>query len=647
MFFPRQLWYRFLLMFRKWMTVLPLMLCLAGAAFPKSKDGDRFQRPGPVKLDRDGEKWAQRTLKSMSLEEKIGQMIMVWAKGAFINVNSEQYATLRDAMNKYHLGGFGFTVPTQFGMVVRTEPYEAAALINQLQRDSKLPLIVAADFERGLSMRLNGGTAFPHAMAFGAAGKPEYAEAFGRISGEEARAIGVEWNWFPDADVNSNPANPIINTRSFGEDPKVVSDMVAAYIKGAHESGLLTTAKHFPGHGDTAADSHLGLAVVSGDREHLESVELPPFRAAIDAGVDAVMVAHLSVPALDSTPGRVATTSPLVINELLKHAMHFKGLVIPDALDMGALMKLYARPGTNPSSAAAVAVIKAGCDMIIIPADVDAAYNGLLNAARSGEIPLAQIDASVLKILEAKASVGLHKARLVDLDAVNRTVQDSASTALAQRVADEAVTLVRDNGRVLPLKALPRNGTAGWANPYVPVDSSASRILAIVMTDDVRGEWGGQFERQLRLRAPDAKVRYVDPETAKFEAGDLVQSAARAEKVIVAVYSTPSAGRALNDPRDLLNAILARAGEKTVVVALGSANAAQDVKALRNYVCTFSSATVSETSAVRALFGEISIHGRLPVTIPGVAERGAGIDLPAHVMQGGLIHASRTKTAVR
>jgi beta-N-acetylhexosaminidase len=621
------------------------MLCLVPFASSKTKEKDRFQQPGPVKLDRDGEKWAQRTLRSMSLEEKIGQMSMVWSKGAFVNVNSEQYATLRDTMQRYHLGGFGFTDPVQLGLLIKTEPYEAAALINQLQRDSKLPLIFAADFERGLSMRLNGGTVFPHAMAFGAAGKPEYAEAFGLITAEEARAIGVEWNWFPDADVNSNPANPIINTRSFGEDPAQVSAMVAAYIRGARAAGMLTTAKHFPGHGDTATDSHLGVAVVSGDRNHLETIELPPFRAAIEAGVDAVMAAHLSVPALDNASDRVATTSPLIVNELLKNAMNFKGLVIPDALDMGALMRLYSRPGVNPSGAAAVAVIKAGCDMVIIPADVDGAYNGLLNAARSGEISEKQIDASVLKILEAKASVGLHKSRLVDLEALNREVQQPQSVALAQRVADEAVTLVRDNGTVLPLKRTPRNGTNGWANPYTPVDSSGDRILAIIMTDNVRGELGSQFEVQLRQRAPDAKVRYVDAQTAQFEADDIVRNAERAQNVVVAVYAVPSAGKALNNPHALLTSILQRAGGKTVVIALGSPNTAQDLPGLQNYLCTFSSATVSETSAVRALFGEIPIRGRLPVTIPGVAERGAGIDRPATITQGGLIHhAPHNKT---
>lgn len=638
-------------MFRKTLTILvAAVVFVSAAASVEGKDKKEkvtFQQPAPVRVDREGEKWAQKTLKSLTLEEKVGQMILIWSKGAFVNVNSDQYAALRDTMFKYHLGGFGLTAPTQMGLLVKTEPYEAAALINQLQRDSKVPLIIAADFERGLSMRLNGGTVFPHAMAFGAAGKPEYAQEFGRITAEESRAIGVQWNWFPDADVNSNPANPVINTRSFGEDPKLVSDMVTAYIRGSRQAGMMTTAKHFPGHGDTATDSHLGLAVVSADRARLETLELPPFRAAIDAGVDAVMVAHLSVPALDDAHDRVATSSPLIVRELLKNAMHFNGLVVPDALDMSGLMRLYSKPGVNASAAATVAIVKAGCDMVIIPADVDGAFNGLLNAVRSDEIPMAQIDASVLKILRAKASVGLNKARLVDLEALSRRVQDPGSVAMARRVADEAVTLVRDNGKVLPLKPKQKTGTNGGVLSYSSMDKTADRLLAIVFTDDIRGEWGRVFEQQLKLRAPDARVRYVDPEAARFQAGDLVRSAERAQNVVVAVYATPTGGKALNNPSELLGEILEHAGAKTVVVAMGSPNTGQNLSGLENYLCTFSSATVSEESAARALFGEIPIRGRLPVTLPGIADRGAGIDKPVQVIEGGLSrHAPHKKSVV-
>src|SRR5271154_3162780 len=396
-------------MLRKLALVL-LALVLVCPALAKEK----YQAAGPVHLDREGEKWAEKTLRKLSPEEKIGQLFMIWVRAEFLNVASPEYLELRDTMRKYHVGGFAMTVRWEPPFLYRNQPYEAAVLLNRLQQDSTLPLLVAADFERGLSMRLHGATEFPHAMAFGAAGKPEYAEAFGRITAQEARAIGVHWNFFPDADVNSNPANPIINTRSFGEDPQQVGDMVTAYIRGARAHGMMTTVKHFPGHGDTATDSHLGVASVNGDRAHLDSIELPPFQQAIAAGVDSVMVAHVSVPALDSDPNHVATTSPAIVTDLLKNQLGFKGIVVTDALDMGALTRLY----SGRIGRAAVDAFKAGNDLLLIPADLDASYQAVLEAVHSGEIAPARLDESVLKILKAKAALNLQRSRLVDLAAL-------------------------------------------------------------------------------------------------------------------------------------------------------------------------------------------------------------------------------------
>ena len=264
-------------------------------------------------------------------------------------------------------------------------------------------------------MRLMGATVFParHGL-WRRRQSQKMRRTFGRITAEEARAIGIHWNFFPDADVNSNPANPIINTRSFGEDPKQVGDLVAAYIKGAHEGGMLTTVKHFPGHGDTATDSHLGVASVNVDRAHLDSIELPPFRQAIAAGVDSVMVAHVTVPALDPDPNHVATISPAIVSDLLEKQLGFKGIVVTDALDMAGLTHLFA----NNIGRAAVEAFKAGNDLLLIPADFPASYNAMLQAVQSGEISRERLDRSVLKILKAKASLGLQDARLVDVNAL-------------------------------------------------------------------------------------------------------------------------------------------------------------------------------------------------------------------------------------
>jgi beta-N-acetylhexosaminidase len=620
--------------------LLAVMLTSAASA----KDKDRYQRPGPIHLAPAGEKWAEKTLHKLTLEEKVGQVFMIWCRASFLNVENPEYLQLREATQKYHVGSFAMTVHVDGPYLLRSEPYEAAELLNRLQSDSKLPLLFAADFERGVSMRLMGTTIFPHAMAFGADGKAEDAENFGRITAEEARAIGIHWNFFPDADVNSNPANPIINTRSFGEDPGQVGDLVTAYIKGAHEGGMLATVKHFPGHGDTATDSHLGVASVNVDRAHLDSIELPPFRQAIAAGVDSVMVAHVTVPALDSDPNHVATISPAIVSGLLEKQLGFKGIIVTDALDMAGLTHLFA----NNIGRAAVEAFKAGNDLLLIPADFSASYNAMIQAVQSGEISRERLDHSVLKILKAKASLGLQDARLVDVNTLANLVGKPGNIAFGQQVADAAVTLVRDNGKVLPLKSsLQNRGTAKAALPYTTQEETRNQSVVVMFSDDVRSESGRAFGREFRARIPDARVIYVDPGIAAGMTDAVLKAVDEAKTVVAAVYVVPTAGKvgnsvALADATGvLLQQLLARAAQKTVVVAMGNPYLAADFPGVENYMCTFSNATVSELSAVKALFGEIAIRGHLPVSIPNVAKRGVGLDRPVQVGSGGSEHAQK------
>ncbi|MGA8310224.1 MAG: glycoside hydrolase family 3 N-terminal domain-containing protein [Terriglobales bacterium] len=622
-------------------SVLLLLFSFSLSGFAK----DKYQHAGPIHLDRDGEKWAEKTLRKLSLEEKVGQIFMIWVRAEFLNANSPEYLQLLDSMRKYHVGSFAMTVRWEPPFLYRNQPYEAAELLNRLQEESKLPLLIAADFERGVTMRLHGATTFPHAMSFGAAGKIDYAEAFGRITAQEARAIGVHWNFFPDADVNSNPANPIINTRSFGEDPQQVGDLVVAYIRGARANGMLTTVKHFPGHGDTATDSHLSVAQVTGNRARLDSVELAPFRKAIAAGVDSVMVAHVTVPALEPDPNRVATTSPAIVTDLLKRQLGFQGIVVTDALDMAGLTRLY----SDHIGRAAVDAFKAGSDLLLIPADLDASYNAVLDAAHSGEIPSAQLDASVLKLLKAKASIGLHRARLVDVGALPMVVGKPENLALGQQIADDAVTLVRDNGKLLPLK---QSGTVKSGLPYQQVEEVRNGTVVVVFSEDVRTDAGRVLERAIKARVPDANLIYVDPRIASALSAETLKAVDQARAVIAAVFVVPTAGKAmkgadgltnsvaLNDAGGtLLQAILDRATQKTAVLAMGNPYLAQDFPAIQNYLCTFSNASVSEASAVKALFGEIAIRGHLPVSIPNIAQRGAGIDRPQQIAEGGSEHA--------
>ncbi len=611
-----------------------LAACLASPAFAK----DKHQRPAPIRQTRDGDKWAEKTLHKLTLEEKVGQVFMIWCRASFLNLESPEYLQLRESMQKYNVGSFAMTVHVDGPFLLRSEPYEAAELLNRLQKDSKLPLLFAADFERGVATRLMGTTNFPHAMAFGADGKMEDAENFGRITAQEARAVGVHWNFFPDADVNSNPANPIINTRSFGEDPKQVGDLVTAYIKGAHEGGMITTVKHFPGHGDTATDSHLGVASVNVDKAHLDSIELPPFRQAIAAGVDSVMVAHVTVPALDSDPNHVATISPAVVSDLLQKQLGFKGLIVTDALDMAGLTHLFA----NDIGRAAVEAFKAGNDLLLIPADLGASYDAMVKAVRSGEISHTRLDQSVLKLLKIKASLGLDKARAVDLNSIANSVGRPENIAFGQQVADSAVTLVRDNGKVLPLKS---NGTQTAGLPYTTREETHNQVVAVLFSDDVRTDSGRAFGREFHVRIPDSRVIYVDPRIAGGMSDEVLKAVDEAQTVVAAVYVIPTAGKVGNSMAmadatgTLLQQLLDHASAKTAIVAMGNPYLASSFPTIENYMCTFSNATVSEVAAVKALFGEIPIRGHLPVTIPNIAERGAGLERPAQVAKRGSLHA--------
>jgi len=626
------LYARALTMFRNLALVLAVFTLLGSSAQPR----EQFRQAPSPRVEGADDSWAEKTLKSLSVEEKVGQLFMIRLRVEYFNGRSPSYFELRDSVRRYHVGSLAMSAPPQGRKRDISRRYQVITLLNQLQEESKLPLLVAGDFERGvLPAHLFGTTVFPHAMAFGAAGNLAYAEEFGRITAQESRALGVHWNLFPVADVNSNPANPIIGTRAFGANPEQVGNMVAAYIRGARANGMLTTAKHFPGHGNTATDSHVSVPIVDDDLESLHAVDLPPFEKAIGAGVDAVMTAHVQVLALDPDRSRVATTSPAIVTGLLKQQLGFKGIVVTDAMDMAGLVGLYAK---NPGRVA-VDAFKAGNDVLTMPANLDACYRAMLEAVRTGEISEGRLDESVLKILQAKASLGLEKNRAVDVGAIPRLVGNPESIAAGQRISDASITLVRDNGKVLPLgderpEKLPRVA-------YQPAKAEPN-LLVIILCDNLRAEDGRVLASQIWRRAPDARVVYVDPRVAAARSDIVLKAADWAQQVVVAVYVVPSAARTRTVARgqknsaslpdataQLLSRILDRAAEKTAVLAMGTPYLTDDFPTIQNYICTFSNATVSEVSAVKALFGEIPIPGHMPVNLSNASGPGAKIDHPA------------------
>ena len=583
-----------------------LLLCLllalgASAAVPRK----RPPAPKPAKPPSAARNW----MKSLTLSEKIAQLIFIPFRGAAPNTRSREYRRFVYLIRDIRVGGLVLVNWSNGRVVAKAEPYALAAFLNRMQRLARVPLMVTADFERGASMRVDGTTVFPHAMAFGAAGDPALTRYEGEVTAREARALGVQWVFYPVADVNSNPDNPIINIRSFGENPEAVSAHVRAFIEGAHgkdKDRILTTAKHFPGHGDTAVDTHLNLASIPADRAHLDAVELAPFRAAIAAGVDSIMTAHIAVPAL--APADVpATLSPAILTKLLREEMGFRGLVVTDALEMGGIAKGY------KAGEAAVRAIEAGADALIMTPDPEGALKAVLSSVRSRRLSEKRIEESVERILAAKARVGLDRRRYVDPEAIGEQVNSEEASEKAQEIAERAVTLVKNEGELIPLR-------------------DPARACFLVLAEGRFATGGQVFLQEVRKRAPQAATTLLDPTMPAAALEEAVRKTESCGAVVVAAYASVAAFRgtaALPGEYPKFIESLTATGKPVVLVALGNPYMFRGFPNAAAYLATFSTVPTSETAAARALWGEIPIAGRLPVSIPGVAAYGAGITVPA------------------
>jgi beta-N-acetylhexosaminidase len=552
---------------------------------------------------------ATRWLNTLTLRERAAQLIVVPFSGHPMNTRSREYRKFVHLVSQEHVGGLILINVSNGRVTSKADPLEVASFVNRMQKLAKTPLLVSGDFERGASMRVDATTAFPHAMAFTASRDPNEARIEGEITAKEARAIGVQWIFFPDADVNNNPDNPIINIRSYGEDPADVSKFVSAFIEGAHSvagSRVLVTAKHFPGHGDTATDTHLNLATITGDRQRLEQTEWAPFRAAIASGVDSIMSAHIAVPALDA-PNLPATLSPKILTGILREEMGFKGIVVTDALEMGGIAQGFS------VGDASVRALEAGADVLLMPPDPEAAINAVVAAVRSGRIKQKRLDESVMRILTAKAHVGLATKRVVDVDNIHDVVSSMESNAAAQQISDRSVTLVKNEGDLLPLK-------------------SPATTAFFVLQESRTGTEGQAFAAEMKKRTASALVIQLDPTMSDADLQAAVAHASTANSYVVAAFASVAAYRgnvalAGGFPQLIQNLIATK--KPVSLLALGNPYLLRAFPDVATYLTTFSSVPDAEISAVKALYGEIAIPGKLPVTIPGLAKYGDGITLPA------------------
>lgn len=577
-------------------------------------------------LDKAGEQWVAATFKAMSLDEKVGQLLVTSTESEFLPTDSDEFARLAKKVTDLHLSGihvFGGSeratnalLNVGAGTVTLGQPFAAASTLNRLQAMSKIPLLNTADFEAGVGFRIQGATLFPRAMAFGAAGDEQLAFEAGKITGIESRAIGVQLNFWPTADVNNNPRNPVINTRSFGEVPDAVGKLASAYVRGMHAGGMMATLKHFPGHGDTDVDSHLGLPIIKNSRERLDAVELPPFKAGIAAGVDAVMTAHIELPALDNGAFAPSSLSEAVIMGLLRGEMKFDGLVYTDSMGMDAVSKALT-PGE-----AAVRAVQAGNDIVLHSPDDAAAFAGIKAAVESGKIPMARLDVSVLRVLRAKARAGLHVQKIVPLDRVADKVGGRANALVSQQISERAITLIKDVRNQVPLK-LPRTATVLYLS--VLDYPSGWRIATPSRT----------YIPELRQRYPALTSIELSDRTTPAELDLIRSSASRYDAVVVSVFVRASSGSGRMDLAPAVTKLLSdiarttsTSGRPMVTTFFGNPYAALFLQDLPAMLLTYDFYDSAEAAAVRALVGEVAIGGHLPIALPGFFDSGWGLPRP-------------------
>jgi beta-N-acetylhexosaminidase len=614
------------LMLKRYLSLILVLVLLGLAALPVVPQEAVKVKPFKREPSSKALKWANDQLRKMSLEEKIGQLISVGVNATFLNQDSDAYRALKHHIEDNKVGGI---------ILFRGPVYESVILVNRMQQLARYPLLISADLEAGAGMRFDDTVNFPWNMAVGATGNPEYARRQGEITAREARALGVQQIFAPVVDVNNNAANPVINVRSYGEDPAAVARFAAAFTEGAQAAGAIATAKHFPGHGDTAVDSHRGLPEINVGRERLNTVEFVPFQASVNAGVGSVMVGHIALPQIDATavkplPENVkskptdtdedgeiveekaampATMSP-VIGNILRKDLKFSGLIVTDALSMSGLTIYFTQ------EEAAVRALEADADMLLKPADVDAAFRGVRAAVKSGRITEQRVEESARRILAAKYDLGLVDQRITPIETIDRVVGSKDVVKLAAEIAEHAVTLVRDEDKLVPLKNLRPD----------------ARVFNLAITNGDDRNWiANAFVSKLNRSGVKVETVVLDERSTDLEVQKAVESAKSADLVLASLYGRVRSGQvsSVGIPDAGAHALSALIAAKTPVVAISFGNPylLQSFPGLRTYLVAYGDMPSLQQAVARALVGEIDVVGKLPISLPGLYPKGTGIQV--------------------
>ncbi len=562
---------------------------------------------------------ARKLVKKMSVDEKIGQLVHVGINARFANRDSYFYRDLQRHVKENHIGGIIF-----FGAPI----YETTILSNRMQADAKIPLLLSLDAETGIGMRFGDATNFPWAMAIAATGEPELARKVGVVTGREAKAIGIRHVYAPVLDVNNNAENPVINVRSFGEDPNDVARFGIEFIRGIQSENVIATAKHFPGHGDTNVDSHRGLPIIDHSRESLEKTEFVPFRKAIEAGVGSIMIAHIALPQIDGevikplkeykggdaergaeivseTATVPATLSHKIQTGILRGEMGFKGLIVSDAMSMSGLT-LYFDQGE-----AGVRAFLAGTDILEKPSDVDAMLKGLRDAVESGRIPMEKLDESVTRQIAWKYEVGLFKNKITPIDDIDKIVSTPDVEELSNEIAEKAITLVRAEDGVLPLAKDKKVAVLGISNGF---DGFSTM---------------GTFVSTLRRGGLSFDPVYLQENSTAEQAATAKKAVAEADVVVVGLYGRVRSGakNSVGIPEngaEILREALS-SGKTVIGVSFGNPYILTDFPQMKTYIVAYGDMSSLQRASARALTGLQEFHGKLPISLPGLYPRGTGI----------------------
>ena len=564
--------------------------------------------PPPAPLVPDGplsaaqRRWVDSTLATLSLRDRVGQMVMIWMLGNYENASDSAYAEVIRWVERDHIGGVSMSLGT---------PVEVAAKLNDLQRRARVPLLVSADLEPGLGrlesgvfshymLETGGATVFPPQMAIGATGRDDDAYKVGKAIAEEGRAVGIHINFAPVVDVNNNPANPVINVRSFGENAQRVARLSANFVRGTRDGGEFATAKHFPGHGDTDVDSHVGLPIVGATQLRLDTLELVPFKAAIDAGAALVMTAHVALPAVAGDSTTPATLSPRIITSLLRDTLGFRGTAITDAMTMEGVGKGYS---TERSS---VLAVQAGADILLKPSDPTRAINAVVAAVERGEISRERIDRAARRVLELKARSQVAFQPTVSLERLRTVVGSPEHRALARDVAAHAITLLRDRDNLTPIP-------------------DSARILVVQYSPETELKAGRTFGAEIgRRRGPTVKI---GPDATPDALAAIERQAENASVVVITAYVRRVEGEGrFAIPQQIatwMDGLAQR--RKVAVVAFGNPYLIRQFPSVGTYMVTYGVSDELERAAARALRGLAPITGKVPVSLPGFFQAGDGV----------------------